>query len=86
MVAASYVVGWMTEGGSSGIAKIISSFVLGNIVIYAFGILQLVFLYGFEPFHAFLVGGLPFIAGDLVKIAVAAGMYSAIRGRLREIF
>jgi biotin transport system substrate-specific component len=81
LAAASYIVGWLTEGRPFGAVRAALAFILGNIVIYAFGIAQLVFFYRIAPDKAFLMGALPFIAGDLAKIIIATAIYAGISTR-----
>jgi biotin transport system substrate-specific component len=45
---------------------------IGELVVYAFGIAQLSFVAGMSLDHAIVVGALPFVPGDILKIAVAA--------------
>jgi biotin transporter BioY len=74
-VPAAFVVGLLAERGwdrrvwSMGLAMLI-----GNIVIYAFGLLWLAqWLSSFAPGSSVLAAGLyPFIPGDLLKIVLAA--------------
>lgn len=61
--AAAYLIVWLKEN-----ARLQSSvlLILGNLVIYALGILHLMSFVGL--FKAVLIGVLPFIVGDLIKI------------------
>jgi biotin transport system substrate-specific component len=45
---------------------------VGELVVYVFGIAQLSFVAGMSLDKAILVGALPFVPGDILKIAVAA--------------
>ena len=71
-VPAAYIVGLLAEKGwDRRIATTILAMVLGNITLYAFGLLWLCCLVGIS--RTILVMGLyPFIIGDLLKIALAA--------------
>jgi len=71
-IAAAYVTGLLAERGwDRRIVTTILAMVLGNITLYAFGLLWLCCLVGIS--RTVLVMGLyPFIIGDLLKIAFAA--------------
>ncbi len=45
---------------------------IGELVVYAFGVAQLSFVAGMPLDRAILIGALPFVPGDILKIAVAA--------------
>ena len=69
-IPAAFVVGYLAERGWDRRVWIILAMLLGNIVLYIPGLLQLSF---FVPEGRVLELGLyPFIAGDLVKIYVAS--------------
>ena len=69
-VAAAYVVGWLAERGwDRRFWTAALAMVLGNLVIYAFGVAWLANFVG--PFQAVAVGLVPFVAGDILKIALA---------------
>ncbi len=72
-VPAAYIVGFLARNGwDRRISTTILAMILGNVIIYAFGLLWLSVLVGF---HSALAGGLyPFIPGDLLKIALAAAL------------
>lgn len=67
---AAFAVGWLAERGWDRHAPTtVAAMVIGNLCIYTFGVLWLSHLIGFE---AAISGGLmPFIVGDIVKIALA---------------
>ncbi len=71
-VLAAYLVGLLAERGwDRRVGTTAAAMALGNMVIYAVGALWLaVFVGGLVP--ALTAGVLPFIPGDLVKIAAAA--------------
>lgn len=50
------------------------SMAAGTLVIYAFGVAQLALISGFPVDQAVLVGVLPFVPGDIVKIALGAAV------------
>ncbi|HNS02903.1 MAG TPA: biotin transporter BioY [Anaerolineae bacterium] len=71
-VLAAYLVGLLAERGwDRRVSTTAVAMALGNVVIYAVGALWLaVFVGGLAP--ALTAGVLPFIPGDLIKIAAAA--------------
>ena len=84
-VAAAYVVGWLAERGWDRRPLVLVAMLIGNIIIYIPGLLQLSF---FVPEGRVLEFGLwPFIPGDLVKLYLASmllpGTWALVR-RLRS--
>ena len=71
-VVAAYVVGFLAEKGwDRKIWTTVLAMIIGNLIIYAFGLTWLSHLVGVR---SALAGGLyPFIPGDMLKIALAAG-------------
>ena len=70
-IAAAYIVGLLAQKGwDRRIGTTILAMVLGNIVIYTFGLLWLSSLPGIN--NVLREGLYPFIIGDLLKIALAA--------------
>lgn len=82
-VAAAYLVGTLAERGwDRRIGTTILAMALGNVVLYAFGLLWLsclVHLLGqsLGGGSVFVIGLFPFLAGDLVKILLAAALLPA---------
>ena len=79
-IAASALVGWLAElGWDKNPALTLASFVFGNLVIYGFGVAWLAnFLAVVGAPHDLLsvlnAGLIPFLIGDAIKIALAAGL------------
>lgn len=70
-LAAAYIVGLLAERGwDRRVETTVLAMVLGNVVIYAFGLLWLSCLPGVN--NVLLEGLYPFIVGDLLKITLAA--------------
>lgn len=72
-LAAAYLTGWLAERGWD--RRLRSNFLamlLGNVVIYVFGLAWLGVLVGYDKVLA--LGLLPFIPGDLLKLAIATGL------------
>lgn len=53
------------------------TFLAGSVVIFAAGALGLMLVAGLSPGDALIKGVLPFIPGDLIKSALAAGLFPA---------
>ncbi len=69
-VAAAYVTGWLAERGWGRRAgTTLLAMLLGNAIIYAFGLPWLTLAVGVE--RALPLGLYPFILGDLLKLALA---------------
>jgi len=72
-IAAAYIVGLLAQRGwDRRVSTTILAMVVGNIVIYAFGLLWLFCLPGID--NILRMGLYPFIIGDLLKIALAAAL------------
>ena len=71
-IGAAYVTGWMAERGfDRNVLTTALAMLVGNIVIYVFGVLWLGFmLSSFE--NAIISGFTPFIIGDLAKLGLAS--------------
>ena len=75
-IGAAWLIGSLMERGWSDRAwRTALAMWLGSLVIFACGVLWLSRFVGFET--AFMTGFLPFIPGDLVKIALAMGVLRA---------
>jgi len=72
VVAASLVGFLARKGFNRDFSGAVLSMALGNIVIYAFGVLWLSTFVGW--YHAFISGVLPFLFGDTCKIILAASL------------
>ncbi|MFI5609002.1 biotin transporter BioY [Amycolatopsis sp. NPDC051903] len=74
-VFAGAVVGALARrGGDRTPLRTVGTMVLGNVVIYAFGVPWLMAAAGFDFSTAFAKGVVPFLLGDALKIVVAAGV------------
>jgi len=73
-VAAAYVTGLLAEKGwDRRIGTTVLAMTLGNVVIYAFGLLWLCRLIGVKT-TVLTTGLYPFVPGDLLKIALAVAL------------
>jgi biotin transport system substrate-specific component len=76
-IIAAIAVGYLAERGmGQSVVSTVGGMVVGNLIIYLFGGLWLANFIGFEK--VFAVGVLPFVYGDVLKIAVAAGLMPLI--------
>ena len=74
-VAAATLVGWLARRGADRtVLGAIVAMVLGNLVIYAFGVPYLAVAIGVSLPEAVVLGALPFLLGDGLKILLAAGL------------
>jgi biotin transport system substrate-specific component len=74
-VAAAFIVGRIAEGGATRTAaRTAWLMVVGNLVIYAIGVTWLKFALGADAATAISLGLTPFLIGDALKIAAAAGL------------
>ncbi len=82
-VAASFVIGKMIEGKKeAGFVWIAFAMVLGFLVLYALGVLQLSLVAKLDFAKALSAGMLPFLIGDVVKIVVATFVTLKLRDRI----
>ncbi len=76
-IFAAMLVGYLAQSGASkNVFKMFAAMVLGTAVIYLLGVGWLANLIGLEK--AITFGLLPFLYGDLLKAALAAGIFPAI--------
>ncbi len=74
-IAAAFIVGRIAEGGATRtVARTAVLMVIGNLVIYAIGVTWLKFALGVDWGTAIALGVTPFLIGDAIKIAAAAGL------------
>ncbi|MEU5152882.1 biotin transporter BioY [Glycomyces sp. NPDC021274] len=72
-LAAAVAVGFLAKrGGDRTIAKTVGLMVVGNVLMYAFGVPYLAFALDMGAADAIAAGMTPFLAGDAVKLVVAA--------------
>lgn len=77
-VAAAYLAGRLAEAGADRqVLKSTGLLVVGNVVIYAFGVAGLAASTGMGLGTAVAKGVVPFLIGDVIKIAVAAALLPA---------
>lgn len=72
-IAAAYLIGWLSERGlERSIRTSLIPFALGTLVIYLFGAGWLALSLHLSPADALAKGVLPFLPGDIFKMALAA--------------
>lgn len=77
-IVAAFIVGKLAETGATRTAiRTAGLMVVGNLVIYAIGVSWLALAIGVSFGEALALGALPFILGDAIKIALAAGLFPA---------
>ena len=73
---AAALVGWLAEmGWDRHIGGAVGAMILGEVVIYAIGVPWLALSLGKSPADAIALGFTPFIIGDAIKLAIAAGIF-----------
>ena len=77
-IAAALVVGRLAAtSGTRSVLGTAGLMVLGNLVIYAFGVSFLALYLGIGAGEALALGAVPFLLGDAVKVAIAAALLPA---------
>jgi biotin transport system substrate-specific component len=72
-LAASIAVGFLAKhGGDRTILKTVGLMVVGNVLMYAFGVPYLAYALDMSASEALAAGMVPFLAGDAVKLVFAA--------------
>jgi biotin transport system substrate-specific component len=74
-VVAAWLVGRLAERDQDrSVATALGAFLLGSVTIYLFGVPWLANVIGADWNRAAELGAYPFIAGDLLKVAIAGGL------------
>jgi biotin transport system substrate-specific component len=74
-ILAAFIVGRIAEHGATrSVPRTAGLMVVGNLVIYAVGVTWLKFAIGADWTTAIALGLTPFLLGDAIKIAAAAGL------------
>ena len=73
---AGALVGWLAEmGWDRHIGGAVAAMILGEVAIYAIGVPWLAIAAHLSPEAAIQTGFLPFVIGDAIKLAIAAGIF-----------
>lgn len=76
-VAAAALVGWLAQRGWTRVPwRIAAAMVIGDLAIYAIGVPWLRAVLGLSWGTAIGIGLTPFLVGDLLKAALAAGLFT----------
>lgn len=74
-IIGAFIVGKIAEHGATRTFwRAVGLMVLGNVIIYVFGTTWLAVSLQWDPATAIVKGVLPFLAGDAIKILIAAGV------------
>ena len=74
-ILAAFIVGKIAEGGATRtFGRSVGLMVVGNVVIYGVGVTWLKYALGVDWGTAIALGLTPFLLGDAIKIAAAAGL------------
>ena len=85
-VIAATLVGWLAQrGGDRTVAKTVVTMALGNLIIYAVGVSWLMSATGMELSAGLKAGMTPFLIGDAIKIAAAAGLLPAAWSLVKRV-
>ena len=80
---AVYLIGIISEKGAQRMIFDVIAMIVGSMVIYVFGVSWLKILTGMTLAKALAVGMIPFIPGDVIKIAVAVPVTKTLRPILK---
>ena len=70
------LVGWLAEmGWDRHIGGAVGAMILGEVVVYAIGVPWLALALHKSPAEAIALGFTPFVIGDAIKLAIAAGIF-----------
>jgi biotin transport system substrate-specific component len=80
-VVAAFITGWLSERGwDRSIVRLFVAMAIGHIVIMAMGFAWLAYGMNLGAEKAWLVGGVPFLPGALVKNTLGAFLVPVLRG------
>ncbi len=83
-IIAAFVIGLITKTKKdAGIFWYIFAMLIGMVIIYSLGVLQLSFVAKLSFAKALAVGVLPFLPGDIIKIVLAAIISSRLKQRIK---
>jgi biotin transport system substrate-specific component len=85
-ILSAYFTGQAVRWSKNNLFFLIASFFLADLIILCCGMFWLRCLFGYSFAKILGIGFLPFVPGDLYKVAVASLLYRKIRPRVQEIF
>ncbi|MBN2058355.1 MAG: biotin transporter BioY [Candidatus Saganbacteria bacterium] len=84
---AAFLIGWLLGNDSEApYIKIVGAMFIGGAALLACGAVHLALISGMSLKSAFLLGVLPFIPGDIIKLLAAAAVYQAVQKPARQVF
>ena len=84
-VAASFYVGRSIRRANEGFWQVAAILLIGDGILLCCGVLWLKLITGFWFTKLLFIGFIPFIPGDILKVAAAAAIYRKLKPRLKEI-
>jgi biotin transport system substrate-specific component len=85
-ILAAAFIGRALKPGRMSFLATAGIFFLGDVILFSCGALWLKLLFGYNFLQVVILGVAPFAAGEIVKIIAAAGIYSSIQSRCKNIF
>jgi len=86
-VLAVFVIGWILgRDPEASFVKIASVMLLGLVILFTTGTIQLAMVLHIPAQKALMLGVLPFIPGDIIKLLAAATIYQMVQRQARQIF
>jgi len=83
---ASLFIGRFISYAKNNFLLIFGLLMLGDLILLSCGTIWLRFLLGYKFSTAFLLGFLPFLPGDIIKVSAAGVLYLRLKPRLEQIF
>lgn len=85
-IVSAFIVGKFIKYAGSNLFALIVLFLAADLILLLCGVLWLRVILGQDFVNLLSIGLVPFLPGDLLKIALAAGIYRRLKPRLEEIF
>lgn len=85
-VLASIFTGSMLKRENANFLFVLITFAVADMLILASGTMWLKSLLGLDTLRAFIIGFLPFVIGDAIKVFTAAWLYVSFRPRIKNLF
>jgi len=85
-IAAALFLGATVKYCKNSLFLTFAAFCIADVILLCFGVAWLKVIFGLPFKQLFVIGFLPFVAGDLLKALVASSLYLKLRPRLNEIF
>lgn len=85
-ILASFFIGRFIKSAKNNLLFTFGLFCLADLILLSSGVIWLKLFFGYNLIRLLSIGLLPFMPGDLLKIAVAVGFYTKLKSRAKEIF